>query len=178
MIDGNVEKRQVQENRYLVVFLWLSVVAWGVGLGAKLFEFTVVISAWSADPPASLALMPYGPSYPYDPGDFFLPLSILLLIGSAGALVCARNALRSYKIWLWVSLASLLVIWLATPTLFWPMIADLYYAGTASRPLEASAAQTLVNRWLVLDWLRTALIALGFVSAIQVISLRYRAYGA
>jgi len=169
--------RQAQHYRWLVVFLWISVIAWGVGLGAKLFEFTVVISAWAADPPASLSMMPYGPGHPYDPGDFFLPLSILLLIGTVGALVCGRRALRSYRIWLWVGLASLLVIWLATPTLFWPMIGDLYYAGTGSRPLEASAAQSLVNRWLVLDWLRTALIAVGFVSAIQAVSSRHRAFG-
>ena len=170
--------RQAGHWRWLGVFLWISVIAWGVGLGAKLFEFTVVISAWAADPPASLSLMPYGPSHPYDPGDFFLPLSILLLIGTVGALVSGRRALRSYRIWLWVALASLLVIWLATPTLFWPMIRDLYHAGTGSRPLEASAAQSLVNRWLVLDWLRTALIAVGFVSAIQAVSSRHRAFGA
>ena len=62
---------QTQPHRWLTVFLWIAVMAWGVGLGAKLFEFTVVISAWAADPPASLTLMPYGPGHPYDPGDFF-----------------------------------------------------------------------------------------------------------
>ena len=170
--------RQEQGSRWLSVFLWISVVAWGVGLGAKLFEFTVVISAWAADPPASLSLMPYGPGHPYDPGDFFLPLSVLLLIGIVGALICARGAVRSYRLWLWTALASLLVIWLATPPVFWPMIGELYHAGTASRPLEASAAQSLVNRWLVLDWLRTALIAVGFVSAIQAFGSKHRAMGA
>jgi len=170
--------RQAEDCWWLGVFLWVCVMAWGVGLGAKLFEFTVVISAWAADPPASLALMPYGPNHPYDPGDFFLPLSIVLLIGTVGALVFGRKALRSYKMWLWLALAALLVIWLATPTLFWPMIGDLYFAGTGSRPLEASAAQSLVNRWLVLDWLRTALIAVGFVSAVHAASSRHRAFGA
>jgi len=160
------------------VFLWISVAAWGIGLGAKLFEFTVVISAWAADPPASLSLMPYGPRYPNDPGDFFLPLSILLLIGIVGALVCGRTTLRSYKPWLWVPFVSLLVIWLATPTLYWPMIRDLYHAGTGAQPLEASAAKSLVNQWLVLDWLRTALIAVGFGSSIQAVSSSHRAHGA
>jgi hypothetical protein len=170
--------RQARQNPWLVVFLWTTVVGCGVGLGAKLFEFTVVISAWAADPPASLSLLPYGPRYPRNPGDFFLPLSILLLIGTVGALICGRKALPGYKIWLWMPFASLLVIWLATPTLFWPMIGDLYHAGTGSRPLEALAAQSLVNRWLVLDWLRTAFIAVGFVSAIHAVGSRHRAFGA
>lgn len=170
--------RQVPHDRWLVAFLWISVAAWGIGLGAKLFEFTVVIAAWAADPPASLALMPYGPNYPNDPGDFFLPLSILLLIGAVGALVCGRKALRSYKLWLWVPLASLVVIWVATPTLFWPMIRDLYYAGTGAQPLEVSAAQSLVNRWLLLDGLRTALIAVGLGSSMQALSSSHRAHEA
>ena len=167
-----------QRISWLIVFLWVSVSAWGIGLGAKLFEFTVVISAWAAAPPASLALMPYGPSYPHDPGDFFLPLSIVLLIATVGALVCGRTAVRSYKVWLWVPLASLLVIWAATPTIFWPMIGDLYFAGTGSRPLDASAAESLVSRWLLLDWLRTLVIAVGLASSIQAISSHHRAHGA
>lgn len=169
--------RQAQPQRWLTVFLWVSVMAWGVGLGAKLFEFTVVIAAWAADPPASLTLMPYGPRYPYDPGDFFLPLSVLLLIATIGALVSGRSALRSYRRWLWLALAALLVIWAATPTIFWPMIGDLYHAGTGSRPLDAAAARSLVNRWLVLDWMRTALIAVGLVSAIQAVGSQHRAFG-
>lgn len=169
--------RQAQHHRWLVAFLWISVAGSGVGLGAKLFEFTVVISAWAAAPPASLSLMPYGPSYPNNPGDFFLPLSALLLVGNVGAVVCGRKTLRSYRILLWVPLVSLLVIWLATPTLFWPMIGDLYHAGTGSRPLKAAAAQSLVNRWLVLDSLRTALIAVGFASATQALRSSHRAHG-
>jgi len=169
---------QAPHYRWLVAFLWISVAAWGIGLGAKLFEFTVVIAAWGADPPASLSLMPYGPSYPNDPGDFFLPLSILLLVGAVGALVSGRRTLRTYKLWLWLPLVSLLVIWAATPTLFWPMIRGLYYAGTGAQPLEPSAAQSLVNRWLVLDWMRTALIAVGLGCSIQAVGSSHRAHGA
>ena len=171
-------KYTAQDHCWLGLFLWMSTVAWGIGLGAKLFEFTVVISAWAVDPPASLSLMPYGPHHPYDPGDFFLPLSILLLIGTVGAIFCGRNAVHSYKVLLWIGLACLLFIWIATPTLFWPMISDLYYAGTGDRPLQVSEAQTLVNRWLVLDWMRTALITVGFFSAIQAISSKHRAFEA
>ena len=61
--------------------------AWGVGLGAKLFDLVVLAGAYSAAPPASLALMPYGPRFPVDPGDFFQPLSLSLLFGSVGALI-------------------------------------------------------------------------------------------
>jgi hypothetical protein len=58
-----------------------------VALGAKLFDLVVIAGAWSAAPPASLTLLPYGPHYRIDPGGFFLPLSIFNLIGMLGALI-------------------------------------------------------------------------------------------
>jgi hypothetical protein len=52
----------------LRAFLWLSVLAWGIGVGAKLYDLIVVAGAWSASPPESLSLMPYGAHYPVMPG--------------------------------------------------------------------------------------------------------------
>jgi len=44
--------------------LWISVLAWGVLLGGKLFDHVVLVSAWSAYPPEPLSLLPYGPRFP------------------------------------------------------------------------------------------------------------------
>ena len=162
--------------RWLVIFLWASVFAWGVGLGAKLFELVVLIPAWSANPPASLSLLPYGPRWPFNPGAFFQPLSLLLVLGTLGALISGWKTSRTYKAWLWASLISLLVIWVATPTVFWPMIRDLYGASTGARPLTEAAAKSLAAQWIVYDWIRTAFIAVGFVCAIRAISTLDRAY--
>ena len=71
----------MSRERWARVFLWFSVFGWGIGLGAKLFDLIVVASAWGAAPPASLSLMPYGPHYPLNPGDFFQPLSALMVGG-------------------------------------------------------------------------------------------------
>jgi hypothetical protein len=165
-------------TRWLIIFLWVSVFAWGIGFGAKLFELVVLIPAWAANPPASLSLLPYGPRWPYNPGDFFQPLSALLVIGTVGALVSGWRTSRTYKAWLWASLISLLLIWLATPTLFWPMIRDLYGASTGSRPLTEAAARGLAAQWIVYDWIREALIAVGFVCGVRAISTIDRAYAA
>ena len=157
-------------GHWLEGFLWLAVICWGIGLGAKLFEFVVVISAWSANPPSSLALMPYGPKFPFNPGDFFQPLSAVLALVIIGVVVSGRKESSSDKRLLWVPLISLLIIWLATPTLFWPMIRGLYGAGTGLRPLPDLAVHSLVHRWIVLDWLRTFFIAIGFLFSIRAIS--------
>jgi len=36
------------------------VFGWGILLGSKLFDLRVLAGAWSASPPESLSLMPYG----------------------------------------------------------------------------------------------------------------------
>ena len=58
--------------RLMRAFLWVSVLAWGVGVGAKLYDLRVVAGAWSASPPESLTLLPYGPRFPVDPGRILL----------------------------------------------------------------------------------------------------------
>ena len=161
---------------WLTLFLWLSVFAWALGLGGKLFEFVVVIPSWAFDPPTSLTLMPYGPRYPHNPGDFFQPLGLLALVGSAGSLVCAWRAPRPYKTLLWIPFAALLVTTVATPLLFWPMIRDLYRAGTGAAPLDAIAAHALVSRWIWLDGIRTAIGVPAFVCSVQALCDRQRAF--
>jgi len=46
--------------------LWISVLAWGILLGGRLFDLRVLVGAWSANPPESLSLLPYGPRFPVD----------------------------------------------------------------------------------------------------------------
>jgi hypothetical protein len=171
--------------RSLLIFLWVSVVAWGIALGGKLFELLVLIPAWAADPPTSFSLLPYGPRWPFDPGDFFQPLMLLILIGLVGALASGWNALRSYKVWLWVPIVAFLVTGVSTATIFHPMIGDLWGAvptlvshpilgNSGERPLAEAAAQSLANKWIVYDCGRAVLIAVGFFSVVKAISTKDR----
>lgn len=70
------------------------------------------------------------------------------------------------------------MIWVATPTLFWPMIRDLYAAGTGSRPLTEDAARSLAAKWIACDWVRAAFIGVGFVCSVRAISTSHRAFEA
>lgn len=60
----------------------------------------------------------------------------------------------------------------ATPTLFWPVIRELYRAGTGKRPLSAGAARALCNEWLWYDRARTAFGALGLAGSLRVLISR------
>lgn len=162
-------------GRWLTIALWLTVISWSLGLGGKLFEFVVVISAWGARPPESLSLMPYGPRYPHNPGDYFQPLGILALLGSVGALIAGRCTRPGYRVLLWLPFVALLLTAVATPTLFWPMIRALYRAGTGTEPLAEAAARALVHRWILFDLARTMLGVVAFGASVQALATRHRA---
>lgn len=107
-------------------FLWSSVTLWGVALGAKIFDLLVLARAWGGDVPASLIFYPYGKNWPVDPGDFFQPLSAFLLLAIVGALWSGWKTTRSYRLYLELSVGAFALIWLATPTFFWPLINAIY----------------------------------------------------
>ena len=163
----------MSHERLTRLFLWISIFGWGIGLGAKLFDLIILAGAWSAAPPASLALLPYGPLYPLNPGDFFQPLSVLIVVGILGALISGWKTRLEYRVWLWLPALAFLVIWIFTPTVFWPMIRELY--GAASGTIIKSDAELihLVRRWIIWDWSRVALIAVGFASSVRAISVPY-----
>lgn len=154
-------------------FLFLSVLSWGIGAGAKLFDLLVLATAWGRSPKSSLALYPYGRQWPINPGDFFQPLSALILIGSLGALIGGWKTRRTYKVWLWIPVVAFVIIWILTPTIFWPIIIDLY--AVASRKVVRSDTDVaqLVQRWMLLDWTRVALIGIGFMTSMRALSLRF-----
>jgi hypothetical protein len=163
----------MSRERLTRTFLWVSVLAWGVGFGAKLFDLLVLASAWGASPPSSLVLYPYGIHWPINPGDFFQPLSGLLLVASLGALIAGWKTRGSYRNWLAAPVIALSIIWIVTPTVFWPMI-NAFYAVWRGRLVMSEIEQVhLVHRWIVADSLRVFAILVGFISAIRSISVPY-----
>src|SRR5216684_6958893 len=84
------------------MLLWISVLAWGILLGGKLFDLLVLAGAWSASPPDSLSLLPYGPRFPVDTGEFFIPSSAALLVASFGALISGWQTPRRFRVLLLV----------------------------------------------------------------------------
>jgi hypothetical protein len=160
-------------ERLTRAFLWVAVFFWGVGLGAKLFDLIILASAWGATPPDSLNLLPYGPRFPFNPGDFFQPLSALMLVAVVGALISGWKTPFEYRVWLWAPVLAFAVIWIATPTMFWPMIHELYGAATGKIVRSEGELTHLVRRWIIADWLRSATIAVGFIASIRAISMPY-----
>lgn len=150
-------------SRSLKVLLWVAVIVATIGLGGKLFDMFIIAPAWAAAPPESLKLMPYGPKYPLDPGDFFIPVSILIIISYIGAMITGRKGPAAVKALLVVPVILVIIGAVATPTLFWPMIRELYGSGQGTIVHSQAELAALVQRWFVLDTLRTLLVVGGLV---------------
>jgi uncharacterized membrane protein len=164
-----------QREWLMQAFLWVSVLAWGIGVGAKLYDLRVVAGAWSAAPPQSLTLLPYGPRFPVDPGKFFMPTSLLTLMGAIGALITGWSTSSGHRVWLLSSAVLIVAVWVFTMVIFWPMNAALYAAASSSsHPLSNPELVRLVHQWVTYDWLRVAMMTAGFVSAVRAISLPVR----
>ena len=153
-------------------FLWISVISWGVLLGAKIFDLVVLAGAWSATPPASLQLLPYGPHYPVDTGDFFIPSSAALLISCSGALFCTWSRPASFRVWPAISAAMILGVLAFTVMWFWPANRALWHIaiGAPDALRDRPSIVALVQRWITYDRMRVAMGTVGFLSAIKGLS--------
>jgi hypothetical protein len=154
-------------------FLWLAVLAGGPLLGAKLFDLVVLAGAWSAHPPASLALMPYGKAWPVDTGVFFIPLSAAMLVAGFGALVAGWRTPWRFRWLLCLPSIGILLLLILTVIAFWPMNSALYYHGIGSPKDNITDADSvaMARRWVTLDWVRVLGATAAFVAPLRALTL-------
>ena len=154
-------------------FLWLATLAAGPLLGAKLFDLLVLAGAWSANPPQSLAMMPYGKAWPIDTGAFFIPFSAALLVAGFGALAAGWKTPWRYRWLLCLPSIGILTLLILTVVSFWPMNAALFYHGVGSPKDSITDAQSIAmaRLWVQLDWVRVAGATAAFVAALRALTL-------
>jgi hypothetical protein len=155
--------------------LWISVLAWGILVGGKLFDLRVLVGAWSAAPPESLGLLPYGPRFPVDTGDYFFPSSVALLVCSFGGLIAGWNTPPRFRLLLAVPALMLLVTLIFTILWFWPANRALWDVarGAPSAMRDRSEVIALVRQWVAYDWLRVVVGMVGFVCSVRAISVPF-----
>ena len=162
-------------RRLTRAFLWVSVLAGGILLGAKIFDLVVLAGAWSASPPESLRLLPYGSNYPVDTGIFFGPSSALLLISSVGAIISAWRSPLWFRALLTGTALSIFAILILTVLVFWPLDLELwaYAQDPTASAFSASQIVSKAESWVHLDWLRVAVATISLICSVRAISIPY-----
>lgn len=150
-------------------------IAWGVLAGGKLFDLRVLVGAWSASPPESLSLLPYGPRFPVDTGEYFFPSSVALLVCSFGGLISGWNTPLRFRLLLAVPPLMLLVTLAFTVLWFWPANRALWAVASGAPNALQDQAQvvSLVRNWVTYDGLRVAVGFVGFLCSIRAISVPF-----
>lgn len=158
-------------------FLALAVIVGGPLLGAKLFDLIVLAGAWSANPPRSLAMMPYGKAWPVDTGLFFIPFSAAMLVAGFGALIAGWRTPWRYRWLLCLPSVGILLLLVLTVVAFWPMNAALYYHGIGSLKDSITDAQSIAmaRHWVALDWVRVAGATAAFLAPLWALLLPFPA---
>jgi hypothetical protein len=156
-------------------FLGLAAFVGGPLVGAKLFDLIVLAGAWSAHPPQSLAMMPYGKAWPVDTGVFFIPFSAIMLVAGFGALIAGWKTPWRYRWLLCVPSIGILILLVLTVVSFWPMNAMLWYHGIGSPKDTITDGQSvaMAQRWVQLDWVRVAGATAAFGSALRALTLAW-----
>ncbi len=159
------------------MLLWISVLAWGILLGGKLFDLRVLVGAWSASPPESLNLLPYGPRFPVDTGQYFFPSAVALLVCSFPVLIAGWKTPPRYRVWLVLPAVMILVNLIFTVDWFWPHNRALWHVATGAPDAIRDRAEIIrmVRQWVSYDWLRVAMGTVGFVSSVRAISVPFPA---
>jgi hypothetical protein len=157
------------------LLLWVCVLNYGVLLGAKLYDLLVLAGAWSASPPESLSLLPYGTRYPFNTGQFFLPASAPLLFITLATLIAGWRTPASYRVWLALSFLMMVAIFALTSLWFWPHNYALRQVanGAADALQDRAEIIRMARQWVTYDWLRVAMVVIGYVSVIRAISVPF-----
>ena len=143
--------------------LWFYAMMASLVLGASLYESIVVHPAWSRQPPESFVGFVGTPISRMNIPAFWIPVAPLYALSGLGAWVAALCA-GSPTVPLTVSAACTVsgVAW--TLVYFRPTIQRFLEAGGGNTPAER--LQSEARRWILLNWIRVAMVAVSWWGAL------------
>ena len=149
--------------------LWFYSVMVSLVFGAGIYEIFVVHPAWSRKPPESLVGFVGSPVSRMNLPAFWVPVTPLYALSGLGALAVALWAgNRDVPLILSAVCAVSAVAW--TVAYFRPTIHRLLQDGGGSTP--AGRLQSEVRRWVRLNWIRVALVAISWWGALTALAAR------
>jgi hypothetical protein len=144
------------------IALWVYSILASLVLGAAVYENLVVHPAWSRQPPESFVSFVGEPLGRMDIAAFWKPVAPLFALSGLAALALAfRAGTQGAPLITSSTCAVLAVAW--TLIYFRPMI-DLFLEKAGGNT-PADRLRSQARRWVRLNWLRTALVAVAWWGA-------------
>jgi hypothetical protein len=152
---------------FYTTVLWGYAVMVSVVFGAGMYEIFVVHPAWSRKPPESLVGFVGSPVSRMNLATFWKPLNALYVLSGLGALAVALWA-GSRDVPLIISAACAVSTLAGTLAYFRPTIERLLQDGGGGIP--AGRVQSEARRWVRLNWIRVALVAVSWWGALTALA--------
>lgn len=147
--------------------LWLYSMFASLVFGAGMYEGFVVHPAWSRKPPESFVAFMSAPISRLNIGAFWKPVAPLYALSSLGALALAfRVGLQGAPLILSSACAVAGVAW--TLVYFRPTIERFLEKGGENA--SADRLQSEARRWILLNWIRMALVAVSWWGALTALT--------
>lgn len=144
--------------------LWLYALMASVVLGAGVYESVVVHPAWSRKPPESFIAFLGEPTGRMNLALFWAPATPLYALSGLAALgVALRAGTPGVPLIVSVACAVSAVAW--TLVYFRPTIVRFLEARGGNTPAER--LQSEARRWVLLNWIRVALVAVSWWGALR-----------
>lgn len=154
-------------NSVFRFLLWISVIAWSLWFCGLVYEVVVITPLWSGSMPQSVMEWNSRPQYAVIPTKFFAPVAIAAVLSSLLCLIFGWRAVNRRKL-LVISFASAATALSFTVIYFLPKNDVLFYQRGAN--LSGDEITALATAWLNANWIRMAIMAVGYVAALRVFS--------
>ena len=146
------------------IVLWVYAAMATLVLGAGVYESFVVHPAWSRKPPESFVGFMGTPVSRMNIAGFWAPVAPLYALSGLVALIVALRA-GSRFVPLIVSAACAVSAIAWTLVYFRPTIGRFLEAGGGNTP--AKRLQSEARRWILLNWIRVAMVAVSWWGALR-----------
>ena len=162
-------------DRLVQTLLWYNVLSLAIWVGGTVYQMLVIVPIWSAAPPESVQAFFKGTTYTHTIWNFFGPLTQVARAAPLALLVVAAWNHANLRPWI-VACAATMVIGLIL-TRAWIYGINDVLIFKAGGDLPADAVRALVHKWILLDRIRFAIMAGGYVCLLRAFTLPIVAAG-
>jgi len=149
--------------------LWLFVIFVGIHIGAGVYEVFVITPLWAGMPPESVTGWNPVPQYAINPAKYWGIFSPVVALLTLALLIAAWLMPPVRRKWALVAGVCLFIVVLSTVLFFVPIL--IKTIGTRGSDFSSGEITTMVNQWVGWNWLRLAVMIVGWLAAIRALSI-------
>ncbi len=138
-------------------------------MGGAVYEMLVVNPLWFGSPPESVTKWNPVPQFAIEPGRFWAVAVPLYMLTTLAILTTAWFMPSQRRKWALIAGVCTLAVILSTAFFFVPILRETIISRGAG--LSAEEITTKVNQWVNWNWLRMAVVFIGWLAGARALSL-------